>query len=40
MLTDNNWHSYLTENEEIVSTGPKAGSTAAEAWLALYNEVR
>lgn len=40
MLTDNDWRSYLTENEEIVSTGPKAGVTIADAWLALYDEVR
>lgn len=39
MLTDNDWRSYLTENEEIVSTGPKAGAYIADAYLGLYNEI-
>ena len=39
MLTNNDWRSYLTENEEIVSTGPEAGAYIAEAYLDLYNEV-
>ena len=39
MMTDNDWRSYLTENEEIVSTGPKAGATVAEAYLTLFNKV-
>ncbi len=39
MMTDNDWRSYLTENEEIVSTGPKAGATIAEAYLTLFNEI-
>lgn len=39
MLTQNDWRSYLTENEEIVSTGPDAGAYIAEAYLDLFNEV-
>ena len=39
MMTENDWRSYLTENEEIVSTGPKAGAVIAETYLDLYNEV-
>lgn len=39
MMTDNDWRSYLTENEEIVSTGPKAGAYIAEKYLNLYNEI-
>lgn len=39
MMTDNDWRSYLTENEEIVSTGPEAGAYIAEAYLELFNEV-
>lgn len=40
MMTDNDWRSYLTENEEIVSTGPKAGAYIADAYLGLYNEIK
>ena len=40
MMTDNDWRSYLTENEEIVSTGPRAGAVVADAYLNLYNEVK
>ena len=40
LLTDNDWRSYLTENEEIVSTGPKAGAIITAAYLDLYNEVK
>ncbi len=40
MLTDNDWRSYLTENEEIVSTGPKAGAIIAAAYLDLFNEIK
>ncbi len=39
MMTDNDWRSYLTENEEIVSTGPKAGAVVAATYLDLFNEV-
>lgn len=39
MMTDNDWRSYLTENEEIVSTGPRAGAVVADAYLGLYNEI-
>jgi len=39
MMTENDWRSYLTENEEIVSTGPKAGAVIAEAYLDLFDEV-
>lgn len=40
ILNSNSWHSYLTENEEIVSTGPEAGKAIANAYLELVNEVR
>lgn len=39
MMTENDWRSYLTENEEIVSTGPKAGAVIAAAYLELFDEV-
>lgn len=39
MMTDNDWRSYLTENEEIVSTGPDAGAYIANTYLGLYNEI-
>ncbi len=39
ILTDNNWHSFFTENEEIVSTGSKAGSTMAQAFIDLYKSI-
>ncbi len=39
MLTENDWRSYLTENEEIVSTGPKAGAYVADAYLTLFDEI-
>ncbi len=39
MMTSNDWRSYLTENEEIVSTGPDAGAIIAEAYLSLYDEI-
>ena len=40
LLTDNDWRSYLTENEEIVSTGPKAGAIIAAGYLDLFNEIK
>ena len=40
ILNGNSWHSYLTENEEIVSTGPRAGETIASAYLTLVTKVR
>lgn len=39
MMTSNDWRSYLTENEEIVSTGPDAGAVIAEAYLTVYDEI-
>lgn len=39
MMTSNDWRSYLTENEEIVSTGPDAGAVIAEAYLELFDEI-
>lgn len=39
MVTDNNWHSFFTENEEIVSTGSKAGSTMTQAFIDLYKSI-
>lgn len=38
LLTSNNWHSYFTENEEIVSTGKYAGVTIANAYIELQKE--
>ena len=29
----------FTENEEIVSTGPKAGAYVADAYLTLFDEI-
>ncbi|MGN0546489.1 MAG: hypothetical protein ACI4I3_04080 [Acutalibacteraceae bacterium] len=40
LLPDNEWHSYLTENEEIVSIGQDAGACIVEAYLSLYKKVR
>ncbi len=40
LLTENDWRSYLTENEEIVSTGPKAGAIIAATYLDLFNEIK
>ena len=40
LLTDNDWRSYLTENEEIVSTGPKGGAVITAAYLDLFNEIK
>lgn len=40
LLPSNEWHSYLTENEEIVSTGRMAGAYVTDAYLTLFNEVR
>ena len=37
LLTSNNWHSYFTENEEIVSTGRYAGEIIAAEYTGLYN---
>lgn len=39
ILTDNNWHSFFTENEEIVSAGSKAGSTITQAFIDLYRSI-
>lgn len=40
MLTDNSWRSFLVENEEIVTAGPKAGSSFINAFYELLDEVR
>ena len=40
MLTDNSWHSFLCENEEIVTPGPQAGSAFATAFYSLLDSVR
>ncbi|MBQ4605048.1 MAG: hypothetical protein IJB16_10635 [Clostridia bacterium] len=40
LLTENDWRSYLTENEEIVSTGPNAGAIIAATYLDLFNEIK
>ncbi|MCR5151350.1 MAG: hypothetical protein K6B52_09030 [Clostridiales bacterium] len=39
LLSNNNWHSFFTENEEIVSTGKYAGATIASAWIELSKTV-
>ncbi|MBQ2847979.1 MAG: hypothetical protein IJE74_06965 [Clostridia bacterium] len=39
MMTENDWRSYLTENEEIVSTGPEAGKYITEAYISLFDEI-
>ena len=39
-LADNNWRSFLVENEEIVTAGPAAGSAFATAFYELLDEVR
>lgn len=40
LVTANNWHSYFTENEEIVSAGRYAGQQITEAYTSLYKEVK
>lgn len=40
MLTDNSWHSFLCENEEIVTAGPDAGSTFTLNFYTLLGMVR
>ncbi len=40
ILTDNSWHSFLCENEEIVATGSLAGSTFTSAFYDLLYDVR
>lgn len=39
-LSDNNWRSFLVENEEIVTAGPAAGSAFITAFYELLDEVR
>lgn len=38
MLTNNDWHSFFTENEEIVSCGKDTGATIANTYITLYKE--
>lgn len=40
MLTDNSWHSFLCENEEIVTAGSDAGSTFTRNFYTLLGIVR
>ena len=40
LLTNNNWHSIFTENEEVVSAGKMAGATVAKNFIELYNSVK
>ena len=40
MLTDNSWHSFLCENEEIVTAGSDAGSTYIQNFYTLLGIVR
>ncbi|MBQ6267489.1 MAG: hypothetical protein IJK64_06920 [Clostridia bacterium] len=39
LLPDNEWHSFLTENEEIVSCGKQAGATITAAFFSLLEEI-
>ncbi len=36
ILSDNSWHSILTENEEIVSAGKNTGSTVMEEYMSFF----
>lgn len=38
LITSNNWHSFFTENEEIVSTGRYAGEKITQEYIALFNK--
>lgn len=40
LLPASNWHSYFTENEEIVSCGIDAAPAIVEAYFKVFNEVR
>lgn len=40
LLTDNSWHSFLCENEEIVASGNVAGSTFIKEYYSLYSSVK
>jgi len=40
LLPYNEWHSYFTENEEIVSAGRSAGVVITDAFLTLFAEVK
>ncbi len=40
ILTDNNWHSIFTENEEIVSSGSETGSFIAEEYIGLVDSLK
>ena len=39
ILTDNNWHSILTENEELVSAGKNTGSAVVSVYSDLVKNV-
>lgn len=39
LLPDNEWHSFLTENEEIVSCGKDAGASITAAFFGLMDEL-
>ncbi len=40
LLPSSEWHSYFTENEEIVSCGIKAAPAVVEAYYKVFNEVK
>ena len=40
ILTDNNWHSIFTENEEIVSSGSDMGSFVTENYFELVDSLK
>ncbi|HOD01833.1 MAG TPA: hypothetical protein PKN28_00690, partial [Clostridiales bacterium] len=39
ILTDNDYRSLFTENEEINSSSDKAGSSVMEVFMALYDNI-
>ena len=40
LLTDNNWHSIFTENEEIVSSGSNTGSFVTQQYFELLDSIK
>ena len=40
IITDNNWHSIFTENEEIVSSGSETGSFVTEQYFELVDSLK
>ena len=40
LLPYTEWHSYFTENEEIVSCGIEAAPAVVDAYYKVFNEVK